>query len=69
MYKPSAFVLAAAMLAACGGGGGSGTSPSTPAQPGSPGAQGAQSLGITFVGTQTLGGRAVRVILAATCCG
>lgn len=53
MYKTPAFVLAAAMLAACGGGGTSGTSPSTPAQPGSP-AQGGQSLGITFAGTQTL---------------
>jgi hypothetical protein len=53
MYKPTALVLAAAMLAACGGGGGSGTAPSTPARPGSP-AQGAQSLGVTFAGTQTL---------------
>lgn len=54
MYKLSAFVLAAAMLAACGGGGTSGTSPTTPAQPGSAPAQGGQSLGITFAGTQTL---------------
>ncbi|MDB5092939.1 MAG: hypothetical protein JWO85_1040 [Candidatus Eremiobacteraeota bacterium] len=51
MIRLSALVLAAAMLAACGGGG-TGTTPSTPTQ--SHTAQGAQALGITFAGTQTL---------------
>ena len=55
MYKPSALVLAAALLAACGGGGGYGAS-SAPSNPVTPplSPQSAQSVGVTFAGTQTL---------------